>query len=110
MESGKIYKRRLAEIHENPTSMVAVCLSRLALQGAIELVPDSYQEDEQRAGCEATFRHLSGAYLLYARHMDHEQLDIAVPCRLNSQEAEKATLNSLRNDLAGLLVEEPATS
>jgi len=101
------YRRRLIDTEGNKDfqpDRVRNCLQALSVRGTVELVPDSYKEDEQQVGCEATFRHCSGAYLLYARHLTIEQLDIVVPSRLHAQEAEKIVRISLEKDLGHLLI------
>ncbi len=100
------YKRRLIESRAYSDGRIETCLNELSVRGVVELVPDSHHEDEQQAECEATFRHCSGAYLLYARHLNTEQLDMAVPPRLSLQEVQKMVVMSLNKDIGELIASE----
>ena len=94
---------RAVEAYRKSGRAVEACLIKLIGENQIELVPNSYHdEDEQERECEATFRHFSGAYLLYARHTNEEQLDVQIPTRLNFHQTKEMLLSSLK-DLDGLL-------
>ena len=89
---------------------VAVCLIKLSslsfLNRCLELVPDFYRGDEQGMECEATFRHDSGAYLLYARQGGAEQLDIAIPKTIVNDGPVETIREMLRKEIGDLFVPE----
>jgi len=95
--SKPLSRARLIEAYKKSGTRVESVLQDLGVSGDVEVVPESCHEDEQQIDCEATFRHFSGAYLLYARHTDGEQLDVAIPFRLNPRETANALLSGLKN-------------
>ena len=98
-----LYIRRLIESYTNSRGRVGVCLKKLSSQETLELVPASYHEDEQGIECEAIYRHPSGAYLLYARYLDAEQLDIIGQRKLTNRGTEELIRDMLRKELEDLL-------
>ena len=76
---------------------VGDCLARLKKSGLVELVPDVSIQDESGMECEATFRHVSGLYLLYARSGENEQLDIAILDKQYSPGYAALMIRELRN-------------